>query len=177
MEAGPEHWQSYWERMRDDCRRVEQTDWETPVCADWVATLDAAVRAAPAPVVLAAHSLGCATVAHWARAAAPEALARVAGALLVAPSDVEAPKYPPGTTGFAPMPRARLPFASIVVYSTDDEWITPDLARAFAADWGSRAVDVGAKGHVNSASGLGAWEEGLALVRSLMAPSLASPGD
>ena len=26
--SGPEHWQSYWERERTDCRRVLQKDWE-----------------------------------------------------------------------------------------------------------------------------------------------------
>jgi hypothetical protein len=168
--SGPEHWQSYWERTRDDCRRVEQTDWETPSRDDWVRTLDAAVRAAPEPVVLAAHSLGCATVAHWAAGAAPEALAKVRGALLVAPSDVEAPQYPPGTTGFVPMPRARIPFPAIVVYSTDDPWISPERARAFAADWGAEALNVGALGHINSASGLGEWPDGQALAELLMTP-------
>jgi hypothetical protein len=28
--SGPEHWQSYWEGERSDCRRVEQSDWQTP---------------------------------------------------------------------------------------------------------------------------------------------------
>jgi uncharacterized protein len=165
--SGPEHWQTHWERERPACRRVEQRDWETPSCADWVRTLDDAIRAAPDAVILAGHSLGCATIAHWARTAGPDTIARVRGALLVAPSDVEAPKYPPGTTGFVPMPRERLPFASIVALSSDDEWVSPERARAFAADWGSEVVDVGPKGHINGASRLGAWDEGWALVARL----------
>ena len=162
--SGPEHWHSYWEREHGAVR-VVQADWETPRCADWVATLDAAVAAAAAPVVIAAHSLGCTLVAHWAPGS-PHA-AKVRGALLVAPSDCEARSYPSGTTGFAPIPRARLPFPSIVVSSSDDEYVTPARAADFARSWGSRVVDVGAKGHINSSSGLGTWPEGWALVQSL----------
>lgn len=167
--SGPEHWQSHWERERSDSTRVVQAEWETPDRADWVATLDAAVRAAEGPVVLAAHSLACTLVSHWAAQAGDEALRRVRGALLVAPSDVEAPSYPEGTTGFAPMPMAPLPFRSIVAYSTDDEYVSADRARAFAAAWGSRAVEAGALGHLNSASGLGTWPLGQSLLDELAA--------
>src|SRR4051812_16245711 len=92
--SGPEHWQTYWERERADCLRVEQSDWETPRRADWVETLERAVAREQEPVVLAAHSLACALVAHWAGVAGAQTLGRVRGALLVAPSDVEAPTYP-----------------------------------------------------------------------------------
>jgi predicted alpha/beta hydrolase family esterase len=164
--SGPEHWQSYWERERSDCHRVVQKDWETPRCGDWVAALEAAVAAANGPVVLAAHSLGCALVAHWAGRSSQ--LGKVRAALLVAPSDVEAPSYPPGTTGFTPMPLGKLPFTTIVVISTDDEYVTPKRAALFARSWGSRLVNVGAKGHINSASGLGMWPEGFKLVEELL---------
>ena len=171
--SGPEHWQSYWERERADCRRVEQADWDAPARAGWVATLDRAVAAAAGPVVFAAHSLGCATVAHWAQQAAPDALARVRGALLVAPSDVEALSCPPVMTGFVPLPLRRLGFPSVVVMSKYDEYVTPARAAAFAAAWGSRLVDVGARGHLNSASQLGAWPEGQRLLAALLAALLA----
>jgi len=166
--SGPEHWHSYWERERSDCRRVEQADWDTPNRADWVATLDRAIADAGRPVVLAAHSLGCATIAHWAGVATPAALERVRGALLVAPIDVEAPTYPLGTTGFAPLPLEPLGFPSVVVMSRDDEYVTPERAAAFAAAWGSRLVDVGARGHLDSASKLGGWPEGQRLLDALL---------
>jgi hypothetical protein len=166
--SGPEHWQSYWERERADCRRVEQLDWETPHREDWVSTLERAVRDTAGPVVLAAHSLGCVTVAHWAQLAGPQALAKVWGALLVGPSDAEAPSYPPGTVGFAPVPHNRLPFPSVVVASANDEYVTVARAAEFARAWGSEFVNVGEKGHVNSASGLGAWAEGQALLDRLI---------
>jgi uncharacterized protein len=166
--SGPEHWQSYWERERSDCRRVLQKDWETPHRDDWVSALEAAVAKEGGPVVVAAHSLGCALVAHWAEVS--QHLGKVRGALLVAPSDVDAPSYPAGTTGFVPMPLNRLPFPSIVVASSDDPYVSPDRARQFARAWGSRLVDLGPKGHINTASNLGRWPEGFALLEELRAP-------
>lgn len=165
-DSGPEHWQSYWERTRGDCVRVKQRDWETPARSDWVDTLDAAVARFRSPPVIVAHSLGCCTVAHWARTTRRHARA----ALLVAPSDVEAPSYPPGTVGFVPMPLERLPFATIVVASTNDEYVSMERAAEFARAWGARLVDIGAAGHINSASGLGAWLDGQRLLEELLAP-------
>ncbi len=165
--SGPEHWQTCWERLDPNCRRVEQADWERPRCADWVATLDRAVEASEEPVVLVAHSSSCALVAHWSQSARPDHLSRVRGALLVAPSDPEGPAYPKGPTGFAPMPMRRLPFPTIVVASTNDVYVSLARAREFASAWGSRFVNIGEAGHINSASGLGEWPAGYAFLREL----------
>jgi uncharacterized protein len=115
--------------------------------------------------VVVAHSLGCCTVAHWAAAGG-----RARGALLVAPSDVEATSFPPGTVGFAPMPTEGLPFRTIVVASDDDQYVTPARAAAFAKAWGARLVTIGRAGHINSASGLGSWLDGQRLLEELLAP-------
>jgi hypothetical protein len=165
--SGPEHWQSYWERGRRDCVRVEQKDWETPRRADWVAALGAAIADAPGEIVLAAHSLGCATVAHRAARADASMRANVRGALLVAPADVDRPGFP--APDFAPMPMAPLPFRATLVASTNDEWLTIERAAELAAAWHSRLVNAGALGHVNSASELGMWPLGQQLLAELMA--------
>jgi predicted alpha/beta hydrolase family esterase len=167
--SGPEHWQSYWEREHPNFQRVEQRDWDTPERREWVETLDQAITAEPSPVVLVAHSLACCLVAHWAAAHSGP----VQGALLVAPSDVEAAGFPEGTTGFAPMPMSPLPFPSIVVASTDDEYLTVARAERFAAAWGSRLEVAGALGHINSASGLSSWPAGFALLCELALPPLS----
>jgi hypothetical protein len=67
------------------------------------------------------------------------------------------------------MPLQRLPFRSIVVASTDDPYVTLERARAFAEAWGSRIVTVHGAGHINSASGLGHWPSGFALLQELRA--------
>ncbi|MGH7348277.1 MAG: RBBP9/YdeN family alpha/beta hydrolase, partial [Candidatus Rokuibacteriota bacterium] len=121
-DSGPDHWQSHWERADPACRRVIQDDWLLPKLADWVARLEEEARACVTPPVLVAHSLACALVAHWA--ARPRA--RAAGALLVAPADVDSPAHTANEVrNFSPVPLVPLPFASIVVVSTDDPFVAP----------------------------------------------------
>lgn len=165
--SGPEHWQTRWEQMDPSCQRIMQAEWDQPVCADWVATLDRAVAETDDTIVLVSHSSACALVAHWAGGASPENVARVRGALLVGPSDPQGPNYPEGPVGFAPMPLSRLPFPSTVVASEDDQYIDLELARAYAAAWGSTFVNAGRVGHINAASDLGEWAAGYALLESL----------
>jgi predicted alpha/beta hydrolase family esterase len=62
----------------------------------------------------------------------------------------------------------RLPLKTIVVASTDDQYVTAERARYFAGHWGSRIEFVGAAGHFNAASGLGSWPGGFAFLRELM---------
>jgi predicted alpha/beta hydrolase family esterase len=115
--------------------------------------------------VLVAHSLGCVTVAHWATDHRHE----VAGALLVAPPDVEHDWAAEVVRDFAPIPLAPLPFASIVVASTDDPYADIGRAESWACAWGSRFVSLGPAGHINADSGFGPWPEGLALLDELIA--------
>jgi len=88
--------------------------------------------------------------------------------LLVAPSDTEAPSYPPGTTGFTPMPLFKLPFHSIVIASTNDLYASMERAQFFADNWGSKLITVGALGHINSASNLGNWPQGYTILQQLI---------
>ena len=155
--SGPRHWQSLWRERYPQWQRAEHRDWTNPEKDEWVAELDAAVAACMGAPILVAHSLGCILVAHWARCGSP---LKVAGAFLVAPSDVEASSYPVDPNGFAPIPMEPLPFPSMVLASSDDPYATPERSRAFAASWGSRFVDIGKAGHVNTESGYGAWPEG-----------------
>jgi predicted alpha/beta hydrolase family esterase len=163
-DSGPEHWQSRWEARAETMHRVIQDDWVTPRCADWVSKLDEALALRGPDAVLVAHSAGCALVAHWAAGRSPR---RVYGALLVAPSDPEASSFPPGPTGFAPMPLQRFPFRSVVVASSDDPFVTVSRAQLFAKAWGSEFVMIGKAGHINSDSSFGDWPQGSAILRSL----------
>lgn len=162
--SGPAHWQTYFEASAPTFRRVEQKDWDTPACADWVDTLEQAVAEVdPATVVLIGHSLGCTAIAHWAT----RYKKTIKGAMLVAPSDVEAPQYTFPTTGFAPIPLARLPFPTIVVASANDKWVSLARAQFFAEHWGRTLVNLGNAGHINVDSGHTNWDEGLAMLNRL----------
>ena len=164
--SGPEHWQTHWEQRDPRCVRVQQDDWERPEREAWCARLEQAVRDAQSEVVLVAHSLGCLTVAHWAREGSVQA---VRGALLVAPPDVESSTRCPLTlSSFAPAPRETLPFPSILVASRDDVYADIDRVRELAGAWGARVVDVGEQGHINAESRLGAWQQAQALLAELL---------
>lgn len=162
-DSGPEHWQTLWERADPGFRRVVQRDWQYPIRTEWVETLEREVRAAAAPVVVVAHSLGCIAVAHAARAGDLP----IHGALLVAPPDVEHPDFPPVIEGFAPTPRERLAFPSVVVASRNDPFGDFNRSRALAEAWGSRFVDAGNSGHINADAGFGPWPLGEALLAEL----------
>jgi predicted alpha/beta hydrolase family esterase len=163
--SGPLHWQMRWVQLYGDLV-VEQHDWMRPLRGDWLARLDDVVSDATAPVVLAAHSLGCIQVASWA--AVSRQWHKVKGALLVAPGDVEASHLSHVFSSWRPIEMKKLPFQSTLIGSQDDPFCTAERAKSFAKAWGSDYVNLGFKGHVNAESNLRDWPEGRALLNSLM---------
>lgn len=159
-DSGPGHWQSLWAEGLDGAVRVEQDDWVSPRRASWVRAIGDLILAQDAPVVVAAHSLGCIATAHLPPAAAE----RIAGALLVAPAD---PERRAALNDFAPVPYAKLPYRSVVVASSNDPFCPVRLAGAYARAWGSEFVRMQNAGHINVDSGHGDWPLGLALLQSL----------
>jgi uncharacterized protein len=163
--SGPQHWQTLWEKeFPDKFTRIQQANWDTPTCSDWIETIENEVRKHEIEnVVLIAHSLGCTAVAHWAK----QFETKIKGAFLVAPSDCEAETYTFDTKGFAPIPLEKLPFKSMVVASTNDYYVSLQRAEFFAKSWGSELVNVGAKEHINADAGFGEWQVGLDLLKKL----------
>jgi predicted alpha/beta hydrolase family esterase len=163
--SGPGHWQSHWEQQHGFAR-VQQADWMKPLRGDWMVQLEEAVLAAPAPVVLVAHSLGCILTAAWA--AHSRNTHRVLGAMLVAPGDPEREELRAVLKSWSPVVLQTLTFKSILVGSHNDPFCSSARARQFAQAWGAEYVDYGPAGHINADSGLGDWPEGLALLEPLM---------
>jgi uncharacterized protein len=163
--SGPEHWQTFFESSGTNFRRINQQEWDAPVCSDWLSTIEKELTGIDlSTVILIGHSLGCATIAHWAS----QYNKQPKGALMVAPSDLEAPQYKTfPATGFDPMPLQKIPFKTIVVASEDDPWVSLERARFFANNWGSEFINIGNAGHINAASGYGEWEEGLSILKKL----------
>ncbi len=163
QDSGSRHWQSLWQAILPQARRVAHGNWNEPQLDVWLSGLDATLDAARRPALVVAHSLGCIAVAqHVAHGGRP-----IAGALLVAPADVERADVSPLLRGFAPVPRAPLPFPVIVVASTDDPYCRPEQAQAFADAWGAQLVWIDRAGHINADSGFGDWPQGLALLEQL----------
>jgi predicted alpha/beta hydrolase family esterase len=164
--SGPAHWQTRWEQLHPDWLRVVQRDWSLPSLYGWAERIGEVVNENPQPaqhadqadVLLVAHSFGCLASLHYAL----EEPERIAGMLLVAPAN-------PDKFGVAPLlPRAALPFPTIVAASQNDPWMPQPVAFGWASRWGSERIDLGAVGHVNAESDLGDWTTGLALLEHLM---------
>jgi len=166
--SGAGHWQSIWERERDDMVRVDLGAWDRPHRNSWVNRLNLAIRDAGRPVVLVAHSLGCHAVAWWAAMERPAYGNPVVGALLVAPPEVDVAPVDERLEPFGATPKGPLPFPSIIVASQDDPYIRFHRARRLAQFWGGRFADAGAVGHINAESGLGDWPFGQFLLRTLL---------
>lgn len=161
--SAPEHWQSHWQQLLG-ARRVDNQEWNTPRLEDWLDGLDRAVDASRRPVVVIAHSLGCVTVAHYAQRH-PH---KLAGALLVAPADVERASAPAALLPFAPLPAEPLPFPARIVASDTDPFCRPLRSARIASLWQAPLTWLVDGGHINVASGHHQWEEGLAQLDALL---------
>lgn len=165
--SGADHWQTRWERTLKTARRVEQENWVEPDRETWVGRIIEDAVQSTRPVVLVAHSLGVAAVAHVAQRI-PKGFLQ--GAFLVAPADVDNAADWPETegftfdaaaSGFAPLPLDPLPFPSVLVASSNDPYCSFARAEALAKAWGSTLTEAGDVGHINGASGHGPWPEGV----------------
>ena len=164
LDSGPGHWQTLWE-SNHGFTRVQQHDWSWPRRGDWMSRLEEVILESPGSILLAAHSLGCHLAAAWSAHSAHRH--RVRGALLVAPPDLERDDMPGAVAAWRPTVRARLPFDSVVVASSNDPFASVDASQALAADWGSALWRLGDAGHINAESGLDDWPDGLARLLQL----------
>ncbi len=168
----PDHWQTLLATKLPRVRSVAPLEHDKLGCAARVDAIDRALAAIEGPVIIVAHSAGVMMVAHWA---ALRAAREIHGALLAAPADLETPMpagYPTtevlDANGWLPIPRATLPFPSIVAASSNDPLTRLERARDLAMAWGSRFVELGEVGHLNPASGYGEWLQAEEFIRELL---------
>lgn len=165
-----EHWQTLLAARLARVREVPPMGRMNLDCAARVAAIEREARAIAGEVIVVAHSGGCIAVAHWAR----HTSRAVRGALLAVPPDFERPMpegYPTlaqlSAAGWLPVPRAPLPFRSIVATSANDPLGELGRIEALAADWGAERAHLGRVGHLNPASGFGEWPEALGFIQQL----------
>jgi len=162
--SGEAHWQQRMVAKLSTAKIVEQEDWFYGSLNKAVDALVAAVRATDKPVVFVAHSAGCTLVAHAVPALQLAGLAgQVKGAFFVAaPSEEALAKLEPKVdAAMVTVPRAPLPFPSILVASSNDPHATLEQSADIASAWGSQFLEAGEQGHINTASGHGPWPEGM----------------
>ncbi|MFJ4144029.1 RBBP9/YdeN family alpha/beta hydrolase [Pseudomonas sp. NPDC089734] len=160
------HWQTLWQAKHPHWQRLNARDWDQVECEDWVETIEQHVQTLGPDTLIVAHSLGCLAVAHWA--ARSDHAAHIRGALLVAVPDPASLSFPvSAASGFRHTPAQRFGFPCTVVSSSNDPYATADYTQHWASTRGAEWVDIGAKGHVSSANGLGGWLEGYQLLERL----------
>lgn len=172
-----QHWQTLLAAELPRVALVPPMGREDLACASRVLAIEHAAQKIDGPVVIVAHSGGCVMLAHWAQMTRRPVL----GALLAVPPDFERPMpegYPTlgelHAGGWLPVPRARLPFPSIVAASRNDPLARFERIEALARDWGSTLVDLGEVGHLNPASGYGPWPRAHEFIAQLAAPQAAA---
>ena len=168
----PEHWQTHLQKKLANARTVPPLVEAKLSCSARVSMLDLAIATCPSPPLLVAHSAGCIMVAHWAH----QYRRQIAGAIMVAPPDLETPMPAPYPTiedirknGWLPIPRRALPFPTVVGASTNDPLASFERVTELAKDWNGKLVNLGDVGHVNPASGFGEWPRAEELIREFLA--------
>ncbi|MFM2344084.1 MAG: hypothetical protein RLZZ210_694 [Pseudomonadota bacterium] len=168
------HWQTIWEQNYN-FERIQQADWDNPVCDDWVEQLQKGIisyvnntiinQQSQKPIVLIGHSLGCLTIVEWAK---KYSNIPIAGALLVAVPQPSSTAFPQQAQGFSNISMQKLPFKSTVVASTNDKYAQIEFAESCANAWGSEFINIGNFGHINADSGLGLWNNGIEYINNIL---------
>lgn len=162
--SGENHWQSWFENKGENFQRIVQKDWNNPDIDEWISTIDKTLAGYDYhSVVLIAHSLGCLTVAEWAK----RSNRNIKAALLVAPPDTDLLHDKLQKELFKEIPLSKLNFPTKLVASTNDPWAMIEKAEFYARNWGSEFINIGQAGHINDISGHYEWKEGLELLYSL----------
>jgi hypothetical protein len=148
-DSGPGHWQTWLQGLVRPSTRVVQRHWREPDLERWSARIGStAEHLSPGPCIAVAHSFGVLALAHHL---ATTRQSPIRAALLVAPAD-------PDRFGLGELlPRSKLPVPITLVLSQTDPWLPASVGQRWAAQWGSPVVNLGDVGHINVASGFGAF--------------------
>lgn len=151
------HWQSQWQQQLPFTLRVQQRDWSKPDLSVWSERVVETARVLD-EFVIVAHSFGVLASVR----ALPKLGNRVKGLFLVAPA--EPAKF--GVESLLPATSLNLP--GRLIASRNDPWLSFERAKSLAKRWQLPLIDAGAAGHINVASGHGAWPQGQRWLESLL---------
>lgn len=152
------HWQSHWETLLPDSRRIKLANWATPNLAKWCHAIEDELSARKGPFIVIAHSFGALASARMAYLR-PQ---KFRALFLVAPAD-------PDKFSIADqLPQEPLMVKSALVASSNDPWMQADKAAQWAQRWGAEYRLIKNLGHINSASNIGLWPEGITQLQRLV---------
>jgi predicted alpha/beta hydrolase family esterase len=104
--------------------KSDSKDWDNPILADWLESLNAAIESAEGEIIIVAHSLSCSLISHWSkenkihswRFACRTRRCRFSKA------------YPDQIRNFSPIPLLKLDYPSILITSSNDPYISVERA-------------------------------------------------
>jgi len=153
-----QHWQTHWQAQLIGSRRIELDDWATPNLNKWCNAIEQALATANEPSIVIAHSFGALASARMAQLQ-PE---KIRALFLVAPAD-------PAKFSVAHMlPHTALSVKTTLIASTNDPWMDADKAAQWAMNWGAEFLRVKDLGHINSASNIADWPQGMEQLQRLV---------
>ena len=157
-----QHWQSWLQDQLPNSSRVQQ-NWDRPVLQEWVQQWVSHVNAIEAPIQVIAHSFGCLT-SLAALVQYPDLQDKITNLILVAPANPN--RF--GENGFSEagqdsyfeyFQQLQLGVSSLMLISENDSWLSIEDAVHFAEIWQFPYVNLGQVGHINVASGFGAFPQ------------------
>jgi hypothetical protein len=92
----------------------------------------------------------------------------VKGVFLVAPPDLDNGIIPLDLSSFSLANVGKFDAPGYLVYSEDDPYASAAFSDGFGRTLGLKRVNVGKRGHINSDSRLGDWDEGIVLLNRLL---------
>lgn len=157
-----QHWQTWLENSVACSSRVMQADWNKPILNEWVNQLFQHIQTIKKPIQIVAHSFGCLTtiaainqypvLKHW-----------IDSIILVAPANptrFNSTGFGTNTDNFVELfQQFHISIPTLMIISENDPWLEFDDAIAYAKLWNVPYVNQGCAGHINVASGFGAWPE------------------
>ena len=156
------HWQSWLENSIECSSRVVQKDWNKPILNEWVSQLFNHIQTIKKPIQIVAHSFGCLTtiaainqyriLKHW-----------IDSIILVAPANpirFNSNGFGTDQDNFVELfQNFHINIPTLMVISENDPWLKFDDAVSYAKLWNVPYVNQGLAGHINVASGFGAWPD------------------
>jgi predicted alpha/beta hydrolase family esterase len=159
-DSGPAHWQTWLEgQYAERAVRVQQDDWAHADLEPWADRIgETLVQHPQSRWVAAAHSFGTLALLRFLQRGGQG----VQAALLVALAD-------PAKFGVSSsLPQSRLAIPTVLLASETDPWMHFQAACAWARVWGTRLVNLGDAGHINTESGFGPMPQAKSLVETMI---------
>ncbi|PVZ88507.1 esterase [Serratia sp. S1B] len=157
-----QHWQSWLQRQLPNSSRVQQ-NWQQPILQEWIEQWVTHVNNIHEPIQVIAHSFGCLT-SLAALAQHSELQEKINNLILVAPANPA--RF--SETGFAQtgqttylnyFEQLQLELSSLMLISENDPWLALNDALHLAEVWKFPYLNMGQVGHINVASGFGAFPQ------------------